>query len=81
LQAVKTMSKPDVSAVMASLNSAFEEQLGRSRSPYDIVREGDYEDDSAESSGSPEPDLRVPDLVQRRVSFSELNQQGDAGIF
>lgn len=75
------MNKPDVSAVMASLNSAFEEQLGRSRSPYDVVREGDSEDDSTESPGSPEPNLSVPNLVQRRVSFSELNQQGDAGIF
>jgi hypothetical protein len=75
-QAVKTLQKANPSAVIASLNSAYAEQMGQSRSPYDIVRE---EVDDSESPSS--PDFQVPDLVQRRVSFSQLQQEGDAGIF
>ncbi|CAB3362421.1 Hypothetical predicted protein [Cloeon dipterum] len=76
-QAAKTIDVPEMSAVVASLNSAYNENEVRPRSPYEMVHEGSAEDDLEPA----DPDRQTLDGSRRRVSYSQLNEQGDAGIF
>ncbi|XP_059487279.1 uncharacterized protein LOC132203489 [Neocloeon triangulifer] len=76
-ESVKTIKGPDMSALVASLNSAYNENETRPCSPYALVREGNEEDDSE----PPSPERQAMDFSRRRVSYSQLNQEGDAGIF